>query len=152
MTTYPVGRLYDDAGLVLDAPVVVIASLTTKAGVAITSNGAVVNGSGTATPISVDYDAEAKGEAWITLAVSQATKTVTGKNASIVFYANRERGRVDLLTALLTNADILEDPQSLNARIKAYSPGLTHIVDNLLVEIVLTRDSVNDLWSMDNTP
>lgn len=92
--TMPVGILLDDAGAILTAPVVTITSVTDKAGSAIASPGATVNASGTATPVSVDYDAEAKGEAWITLAVSQAGRTVTGVNAAPAFYVARDSSRI----------------------------------------------------------
>ena len=88
--TYPLGLLTDDAGAILTAPVVTITSVTDKAGTAISSPGATVNGSATATPISIDYDAEAKNEAWIVLAVSQASRTITGANATISLYAAGE--------------------------------------------------------------
>jgi hypothetical protein len=95
VVTFPVGLLVDDAGAILSAPVVTILSVTDKAGTPIGTPGATVNGSGTATPISVDYDPETKGEAWITLSVSQSAHTVTGPNAEIVIYAARDSGRID---------------------------------------------------------
>jgi hypothetical protein len=106
--TYPLGILYDDSGAILTAPVVTIASVTDKAGTAIASPGATVNGSGTATPISVDYDAESHGESWITLAVSQSGRTVTGANASIAIYAAKDSSRI--VTALPATGTLAVTP------------------------------------------
>lgn len=103
--TYPQpGQLLDDTGAVLTAPVVAIASVVDKAGSAIAGNGAAVNGSGTSTPISVDYDAEAHGEAWITLAVSQSGHAVTGQNAAPYFFASKDPSNIGLLISRITAA------------------------------------------------
>lgn len=92
--TYPVGQLFDDSGALLTAPVVTVTAVTDKVGSAITSPGASVNGSGSATPISVDYDAEAHGEGWITLGVTQSGHTITGANAAPVVYCARDSSRI----------------------------------------------------------
>lgn len=97
--TYPIGYLVDDSGAILSAPVVSIVSVKDKAGSDIASPVAAVNGSGTAFAISVDYDAETHGEAFITLSVSQATHTITGLNATIVLFCAKDSGRI------ITNLD-----------------------------------------------
>jgi hypothetical protein len=128
IVTYPVGQLLDDSGAILSAPVVTIASVTDKAGTAIGSPGATVNGSGTATPISIDYDAEVKGEAWITLSVSQATKTVTGANASIALYAARDSSRLNLLLATMV-LDVVQAAPAPTTTVFAGSAALNGTVN-----------------------
>jgi len=106
--TFPVGNLFDDLGVLLSAPVVTITSVTDKAGTAIVTPGATVNASGTATPISVDFDPELHSEAWITLAVSQAGRTITGTNAAIAIYAAKDSSRI--VTALPTSGTLAVNP------------------------------------------
>lgn len=148
-TTFPLGRLVDDAGAVLDAPVVTVSSVVDKAGVAVASHGATVNGSGTDTPISVDYDAEAKGEAWITLAVSQATKTVTGERATRAIFATAERSQVAAALAHLSDATIALAPDTLSGVMSVYRSGQAHTVGNLLYTVELSRASTGQPFSFD---
>lgn len=98
IVTFPVGLLVDDSGALLTAPVVTVTSVTDKAGSNISSPGTSVNGSGTSTPISIDYDAETHGEAWITFSVSQSGHTVTNSNATQTIYAAKDSSRI--VTAL----------------------------------------------------
>lgn len=88
LITIPGPQLVDDADNLLTAPVVTIASVTDKLNNAIAGHGAVVNLAGP--NVSVDYDAALHGEAWITLAVSQAGATITQQRAAPVIYASRD--------------------------------------------------------------
>lgn len=101
--TYPVGQLTDDSGALLTSgAAVTISSVTDKSGTAIPSHGATVN---YAAPFcSVDYDAETKGEAIITLAVSQSGRTITNGNASVSVYAARDSSRILAAIAGATGA------------------------------------------------
>ena len=78
--TYPLLIVVDDSGTITTGATVTIASVTDKAGTAIASPGATLNVAGA--NVSVDYDVAAKGEAWITLAISKTGQTFTGLNAS----------------------------------------------------------------------
>lgn len=101
IVTFPVGLLLDDAGALLTgAAAVTIATVTDKAGGAIATPGATVN-TGALPFISVDYDPDAKGEAIITLAVSQAGRTVTGANASPAIYTPVDSSRQGEIHSLL---------------------------------------------------
>lgn len=147
--TFPVGQLVDDAGAILAAPVVVISSVTDKAGAAIASHGATVNGSATATPISVDYDVALKGEAWITLGVSQGGHTVTGLNAAIAFFASRSLTDAAELLAAQTDADIVLSADTLSGTMNVYASGMPHISGNLLYSCALSRASTGQPFSFD---
>lgn len=147
--TYPVGQLVDDAGTILSAPVVTVASVTDKAGNAIASPNVTINASATATPISFDYDAELHGEAWVTVSVSQSAHTVTGPRATIPKYASRESGRVNAIQAALTDADVVIDSSGLTGTLSVYQTGTTHIVGNLLYQVALSRPSISVPFSFD---
>lgn len=90
--TYPLMTVVDDSGAVVTGATVGITSVTDKSGSAIPSHGATVSQSGA--NVSVDYDAEAKGEAWIVLAISKVGSTFTGLNAAPAFYLAKDSGRV----------------------------------------------------------
>lgn len=97
--TIPVWTVIDDSGNIVTGATVTITSVKDKAGVDIASHGAVVNavdGSNvlTGANISVDYDAETKGEAWIVLAISKGGSTFTGLNAAPAFFAAKDSGRI----------------------------------------------------------
>ena len=94
--TYPVGLLVDDNNIILTAPVVAVSTVETKSGATVSGGvaGVTVNNSGTAKPISVDYDADTLGEAWITLSVSQAGKPTTSTNATVAVFASRDSSRI----------------------------------------------------------
>lgn len=94
---YPVGLLVDDTGTLLTgAAAVSIASvLNPTTGAAISTPGATVNT--LCLPfVSVSYDAQAHGEAVITLAVSQPPQTITGPNASPSVYAAIDSSLIDI--------------------------------------------------------
>lgn len=98
---YPVDTLTDDAGAILAGATVTIASVKTPAGVDIGSHGATVLGVDGSNVLAtadawVSYDAEAKGEATIVLAVSKSARTVTGLNASPRVFATRDAQRLNL--------------------------------------------------------
>ena len=149
VVTYPVGLLVDDGGAILTAPVVTIVSVLNKAGVAVASPGAVVNGSGTATPISVDYDAEAHGEAWITLAVSQGGSTVTKGNATKAMYVNPDRSRIAMLLGGLFDADVTINPDGLTGLLSVYGFGASHNSGTPLLTAALARASATVPFSID---
>lgn len=77
---YPLWRVVDDAGTLVSGATVTIASVTDADNAAIASHGATVHQAGP--NVVVSYDAEAKGDAWITLTVTKAGSTFTGENAS----------------------------------------------------------------------
>lgn len=93
--TYPLLTVVDDAGAVVTGATVTITSVTTKAGAAIASHGATLNTSGA--NISVDYDAEGKGEAWIVLAISKGGSTITGLNAAPAFFLAIDSSKIGKL-------------------------------------------------------
>lgn len=90
--THPLLRVVDDSGAIVTGPTVAITSVKDKAGTDIASHGATVNISGA--NVSVDYDAEAKGEAWIVLAISKVASTFTGTRAAPAFYLARDSSRI----------------------------------------------------------
>lgn len=90
--TTPLCRVVDDSGAIVTGATVTITSVTDKAGSAISSPGATVNLAGA--NVSVDYDAEAKGEAWVTLAISKVGSTFTGERAAPAFYLAKDSGRL----------------------------------------------------------
>jgi len=97
--TYPVGRTLDDTGVIITGATVTIASVVDKAGNAIASHGAVVNGVDGSNVLvgksflSVDYDPKDKGEAYITLAVSKSATTITGERAAPYTFAALDSDR-----------------------------------------------------------
>lgn len=95
--TYPLLTIVDDSGTVVSGATVAITSVTDKAGTAIPSPGATVNLAGA--NVSVDYDAEVKGEAWVVLAISKVGSTFTGLNAAPAFFLAKDSGRI------ITNLD-----------------------------------------------
>lgn len=147
--TFPVGLLVDDAGAVLTAPIVVISGVVDKAGSAVASPGATVNGSGGANPISVDYDVDAKGEAWIVLSVSQVARTVTEANASVAVWAGADRGQIAAILGHLTDADIVLAADTLSGTMSVYQAGASHISGNLLYTVALSRTSTGQPFSFD---
>ncbi|WP_435005160.1 hypothetical protein P12x_003054 [Tundrisphaera lichenicola] len=97
---YPLMTVTDDSGNVVVGATVAIASVKDLDGADVASHGAVIHQSGA--NVSVAFDAEAKGEPWITLAISKAGSVFTGLNASPSFFLAKDSGR--LLTALPVNA------------------------------------------------
>jgi hypothetical protein len=95
--TYPLLTIVDDSGAIVVGATVAMTSFTDKAGSAIGSPGATLN-RGADPFLSIDYDAEAKNEAIVTLAISKVGSTITGTNAAPRFYLARDSSRV--LTAL----------------------------------------------------
>lgn len=147
--TFPVGLLVDDAGAVLAAPVVTIVSVVDKAGTPIASHGATVNGSASATPISVDYDVALKGEAWVTLSVSQSAHTVTGARALVAIFASSSGADLAQLLGALTDADITLAADTLSGTMSVYASGTPHISGNLLYTVALSRASTGQPFSFD---
>lgn len=90
--TYPLLTVVDDSGAVVSGATVAIASVKDKSGTDISSPGATVGQSGA--NVSVDYDAEAKGEAWVVLAISKVGSAFTGLNAAPAFYLARDSSRI----------------------------------------------------------
>lgn len=90
--TYPQLTVVDDSGAIVSGATVTITSVKDKAGADIASPGATVNQSGA--NVSVDYDAETKGEAWVVLAISKGGSTFTGLNAAPAFYLARDSSRL----------------------------------------------------------
>lgn len=84
----PFGSIVDDSGALVAGATVTIASVKSPlTDNNIASHGATANVSSDGLRVGVLYDVEAKGEAWITLAVSKAGSTITGLNASPVAFA-----------------------------------------------------------------
>lgn len=98
--SYPIHVVIDDAGAIVSGATVTVASVTDKAGTPIASHGATVSLAGA--NVCVDYDAETKGDAWVTLAVSKSGSTFTGLNAA-------------------PRAFLTRDPQQLDARVSTRS-------------------------------
>jgi hypothetical protein len=88
IVTYPLMTVVDDSGAIVSGATVAIASVKDKSGADIAMPGATVRQSGA--NVAVDYDAAAKGEAWIVLAISKAGSTFTGLNASPAFYLSAD--------------------------------------------------------------
>jgi hypothetical protein len=144
VVTYPVMQVVDDSGAVVSGATVTIASVTDKAGTAIASPGATVNLAGP--NVSIDYDAAAKGEAWVTLAVSKVGSTFTGANAAPAFYLAADSSRI--LTALPSSGVLLVKPAVTLAAADvsgslpaADSPGMA----TLLTRIVATVPSLSQI-------
>lgn len=91
--TFPLMVVIDDSRAIVAGATVTIASVTTKAGTAIPSHGAVLN-LGADPFISVDYSPEDKAEAVLTLAISKVGSTITGLNAAPRFFLAKDSGRV----------------------------------------------------------
>lgn len=101
--TYPLLTVADDLGTITSAATVAITSVKDKAGTDVASHGATVSQSGA--NVSVDYDAEAKGEAWIVLAVSKIGSAFTGLNAAPAFFLAKDSSRIALMpTAVMAAA------------------------------------------------
>lgn len=120
--TFPLMKVTDDSGSIVAGATVAITSVRNKAQVDIASHGAVVNavdGSNvlTGSVVSVDYDPEAHGEAWIDLAISKVGSTFSGTNATPSFYLPRDSGRVlaCLPAAGVVPADMLKINSSSTA-------------------------------------
>lgn len=94
---FPLLCTVDDSGAIVTGATVSITSVKDVDGTDIASHGAVLHTSGS--NISVEYDPETKGEAWIVLAISKAATTITGLNAAPRFYLARDSGRIDLVKA-----------------------------------------------------
>jgi len=118
--TFPLLTVVDDAGAIVSGATVTIASVADKAGTPIAAHGAAVSLAGA--NVSVDYDPidPAKGQAWVTLAISKAGSTFTGLNAAPSFFltADAQRlaqilftgdGRVKVALSDATGAEILPD-------------------------------------------
>jgi hypothetical protein len=95
--TYPVWTVTDDSGNVVTGATVTVTSVKDKAGTDISTPGATVNQSGA--NVSIDYDAETKGDAWVVLAVSKSATTFTGLNAAPAFYLTHDPSRVQNIPA-----------------------------------------------------
>lgn len=92
LITYPLMTVVDDSGAIVTGATVAVASVTDPDGVAIASPGATLHQAGA--NVSVAYDAEAKGEAWVTLSISKAGSTFTGLNAAPAFFLSRDPSRI----------------------------------------------------------
>lgn len=92
IVTFPAWTVTDDTGALISGANVTIASVKDKAGSDIASHGATVNLSGP--NVSIDYDPEAKGDAWVTLAISKAATAFTGINAAPSVFLARDPGRI----------------------------------------------------------
>lgn len=90
--TYPLMTVVDDSGAIVAGATVTIASVKDKAGADVANHGATLNTSGA--NVSVDYDAEARGEAWLVMSISKAGSTFTGLNASPAFYLADDSGDI----------------------------------------------------------
>jgi hypothetical protein len=93
LITFPLLTVVDDSGAIVTGADVAVAAFTDKAGVAIPAPGYTLN-LGADPFVSIDYDAEAKGEAIVTLAISKVGSTFTGLNAAPRFYLVRDSGRL----------------------------------------------------------
>lgn len=122
---YPFSLLIDDAGSPLLAPTVTIASITDKAGNPLSTGFGTINA---AYPgVSVDYDAELHGEAWITLTVSESGHTVTGLNAAPMTFAAKDSSRI-LLGLSATGKVALDPAQAWDFN----TPAVTHTTARLM--------------------
>lgn len=91
--TFPLLTVVDDAGRVVTGATVAITSVKDREGADVPSPGATLHQSGA--NVSVEYDPEAKGEAWVVLGVSKAGSTFTGLNAAPAFFLARDSSRLD---------------------------------------------------------
>jgi hypothetical protein len=89
---YPLLTVLDDSGAIVSGATVTVASVKDMDGTDVASPGATVHQSGA--NVCVTYDAEAKGEAWITLAISKVGSTFTGWNAAPSFFVAKDSGRL----------------------------------------------------------
>ncbi len=90
--TYPLLTVRDDSGTAVTGATVTISTVVDADGSTISSPGATLRTAGA--KIAVDYDAESKGDAWITLAISKVGSTFTGENANPSFFLARDSGRI----------------------------------------------------------
>lgn len=131
----PFGPIVDDTGALVAGATITITSVKDMAGANIAGHGATINDDGTGLRVSVNYDAQTKGEAWIQLLVVKAGSTITGLNASPVSFAAADSSVLD----------------SVPASVWGYAPGrtLTAIADSagvttLLARLTLTRAAYLD--------
>lgn len=103
--TYPVLTVVDDDGIIVADATVTVASVTDKANSAISSPGVTVNQAGA--NVSVDYDVEAKGEAWITLSVAKSGANFSGLNGSPSIFIAKDSQRI--MTSLPNAAPAASD-------------------------------------------
>ena len=106
----PFGPILDDSGALVAGATVTIASVKDVTGTNIASHGATLNDDGTGLRVSVNYDAAAKGEAWITLAVSRVGSTFTGIGAAPTMFAAADSFTLDSVQAKTVN--LPADPAS----------------------------------------
>jgi hypothetical protein len=84
----PFGPIVDDAGALVAGATIAVASVKDPLDDSdIAAHGATVVASADGLRVGVLYDVAAKGEAWITLAVSKAGSTITGVNQYPVAFA-----------------------------------------------------------------
>lgn len=130
--TYPFGPVLDDSGVKVTGATVTIASVTTAAGAAISSHGATVLQAGAF--VSVLYDAELKGDAVVTLAVSKAATSITKLNAAPVQYLTKDSQRLGQLTFVPTTNEI---------HAKLYEAGVAVVPD-----VDLPADTADAVWAV----
>lgn len=85
----------DASGALVSGATVTVASVTTKSGVAVASHGATVNGVDganvlTGSNVSVEYDPQGKGDAYVELLVSKAATAFGGTLSSPRRYLTRD--------------------------------------------------------------
>lgn len=115
--TFPLLTVIDDSGVITAGATVAITSVKDRAGTDIASPGATVNLSGA--NVSVDYDAAAKGEAWIVLAISKVSSTFTGLNAAPAFFLSADPSKLQSTQAIAidgsNHAVVVLDPAGTDA-------------------------------------
>jgi hypothetical protein len=122
--TYPLLTVVDDSGAIVSGATVAITSVKDKAGADIATPGATISQSGA--NVSVDYDAETKGDAWIVLAISKAATTFTGLNAAPAFFLARDPSRV--LSGISATGKVTPD----GARVLSAPRLLDGVADNAI--------------------
>jgi hypothetical protein len=119
----PLGSIVDDAGAIVAGATVTIASVKSPIDDSnIAAHGATVALSSDGLRCGVLYDVAAKGEAWITLAVSKAGSTFSGSNASPVLFAS-------------------SDPQSITSR--AVPGDAMTLVDNAITAAKIATNAID---------
>jgi len=96
--TFPVWTVADDSGAIVTGATVSVASVTDPSGNPIADHGVTLSFSGP--NVSATYDVAAKGEAWLTLAVSKQGSTFTGFNAAPRAYLASDSGSVAVIKAV----------------------------------------------------
>jgi hypothetical protein len=115
LINFPLLTIVDDSGAIVSGATVTITSVLDRDGSAVATPGATLHQSGA--NVSVEYDAEARGEAWITLAISKEGSTFTGERAAPSFFLASDSSRIAGVDAAV------DDSQSVGTVVSSSAAG-----------------------------